>query len=368
MVILTLNCGSTSVKSAWYSPRATVQERKGAKSFSATTVPREALRELTGLLGGPPAAVAHRIVHGGNRFVRHAIIAPEVIAALYELGELAPLHNPPALRWVRAAQEHWPDIPHIAVFDTVFFAAMPRVAREYALPAAMGVDLGVRRYGFHGLAHESMWHSWCARHPELPKGGRLITLQLGGGCSITASRGGEPLDTSMGFSPLEGLVMETRCGDIDASVVEYLQGRLGLPATEVIARLNRESGLVGLAGSGKWAELLAEESVQARFAFELYCYRIRKYVGSYLAVLQGCDGIVFGGGVGEHIPEVRAQALQGFEWAGLSLDSARNGAARGGAAQIAAPTSTIGIEVATVDEEQLMVKACIGLIGSSLVS
>lgn len=365
MVILTLNCGSTSVKSAWYGERADVGKRAGSRHFPADAVPDEALGQLAAALAANPTAVAHRIVHGGSRFASHAIIDAQVLAGLDDLAELAPLHNPPALRWVRAAQRQWPQVPHIAVFDTVFFTALPRVAREYALPAFLGLDLGVRRYGFHGLAHESMWLSWCARHPELPRGGRLITLQLGGGCSIAALRCGAALDTSMGFSPLEGLVMETRCGDIDASVVEYLQGKLGVPASEVIGRLNRESGLLGLAGSGDLAQLLASGSAQARFAVELYCYRIRKYVGAYLAVLQGCDGIVFGGGVGEHLPEVRAEVLQGFGWAGISLDSSRNNAARGGAAPLGAANSTAGIEVASVDEEALMVKACSRLIGNS---
>ena len=365
MVILTLNCGSTSVKSAWYEESAGVRNRAGSRQLSTNAVPDEALGQLATALSGSPSAVVHRIVHGGSRFTSHAIITAEVLADLDGLAELAPLHNPPALRWVRAAQRQWPKVPHIAVFDTTFFCTMPRVAREYALPASLGLDLGVRRYGFHGLAHESMWRSWCAGHPELPLGGRLITLQLGGGCSIAALRAGQPLDTSMGFSPLEGLVMETRCGDIDASVVEYLQGKLGVPSGEVIGRLNRESGLLGLAGSGNLAQLLAGGSAQTRFAVDLYCYRIRKYVGAYLAVLQGCDGIVFGGGVGEHIPEVRAEVLNGFDWAGLSLDTTRNGAARAGAARIGAPNSTAGIEVASVDEEALMVHACVGLIGNS---
>lgn len=368
MAILTINCGSTSVKSAWYRVRAGVRERSGTKHFSADAVPHEALSELASALGGTPAAVVHRIVHGGSRFAHHAIIDPDVLAALDELGELAPLHNPPALRWVRAAQEQWPQAPHIAVFDTVFFTAMPRVAQEYALPASLGLDLGVRRYGFHGLAHESMWHSWCAKYPHLPQGGRLISLQLGGGCSITALNRGQPLDTSMGFSPLEGLVMETRCGDLDASIVDYLQRKLNLPSSEVIAQLNRKSGLLGMAGSADCTELLADASSQARFALELYCYRIRKYIGAYLGVLKGCDGIIFGGGVGEHVPEVRAQVLHGFEWAGLALDAARNGSARGGAAHISAQNSTIGVEVASVDEEEVMVKACVGLLGNALAS
>ena len=165
-----------------------------------------------------------------------------------------------------------------------------------------GVELGIRRYGFHGLAHQAMWERWRELEPRLPGGGKLITLQLGGGCSIAALDQGRPRDTSMGFSPLEGLVMETRSGDIDAAVVPYLERRLGVSGERVIEMLNERSGLAGVAGSADDPQALLETgSAQAQFAVELYCYRARKYLGAYLAVLGGCDGIAFGGGVGEHV-------------------------------------------------------------------
>lgn len=280
------------------------------------------LRSLAPKLASPPRAVAHRIVHGGTRFVRPVPIDAGVLAAIEELSPLAPLHNPEALRWVRAASALWPQVPQIAVFDTAFFADLPRVAAEYALSARLGVEQGVRRYGFHGIAHRAMWDAWCKLVPEVPLGGRLITLQLGGGCSIAAIDRGKPLDTSMGFSPLEGLVMATRSGDMDPAVIPYLEQRLARPADAIVELLNTQSGLAGVSGSeASPAALLQDPAAQARFAIDLYCYRIRKYVGSYLAVLGGCDGIVFGGGVGEHVPGVRERALANLRWAGIRRGS-----------------------------------------------
>jgi acetate kinase len=246
----------------------------------------------------------------------------------------------------------------VAVFDTAFFANLPRVAAEYALPARLGVERNVRRYGFHGLAHEAMWRGWCERYPHLPRGGRLITLQLGGGCSMAAIDQGRPADTSMGFSPLEGLVMATRSGDLDPAVVPYLQRQLALSGDEVVELLNSHSGLAGMSATdANPAALLADPAPQSQFAVELYCYRIRKYLGAYMAVLAGCDGIVFGGGVGEHVPQVRARALAGLAWAGVALDPALNEAARGGDAQIGAAQAAVRVYVIAVDEESVLARA-----------
>jgi acetate kinase len=249
-------------------------------------------------------------------------------------------------------------VAQVAVFDTAFFAGMPRVAAEYALPARLGAEIGVRRYGFHGLAHEAMWRAFCLARPELPAGGRLITLQLGGGCSISCLREGAALDTSMGFSPLEGLVMATRCGNVDAAVVPYLQRRLSLSGDEVIELMNRESGLLGVSGrDGSPSVLLEAGEAASELALAMYCYRARCYIGAYLAVLGGCDGIVFGGGVGEHVPQVRAQILAGMTWAGIELDAERNLAATGNAARIDTGTHPVSVHVIPVDEELVMVHA-----------
>jgi acetate kinase len=364
--LLTVNSGSTSVKLALYEASAggALTRRDGEQHSGKALDPPAVLGNLKSQLPAAPAVIAHRIVHGGTRFVQPTRIDSAVIAAIEELSPLAPLHNPPALRWLKAARELWgTDTPQVAVFDTAYFAHLPRVAAEYALPARLGVEQGVRRYGFHGLAHESMWHSWCQLYPELPRGGRLITLQLGGGCSITATDRGRPLDTSMGFSPLEGLMMATRSGDVDAAIVPHLQQRLAKSSEEIVALLNNSAGLAGVSGSNaNPTELLAEGSPQGQFAVELYCYRIRKYLGAYFAVLEGCDGIVFGGGVGEHAPEVRRRALAGLEWAGVVLDAELNEAARGGDAHLSAARSAVRVHVIAPDEELVLARAAAALL------
>jgi acetate kinase len=364
MSLLTVNCGSTSVKLAAYELGAQgLAVRSSVKQYPRDAEPRTALDAFNEHSHVAPQAIAHRIVHGGRRFARPTRIDAAVMAAIEQLSALAPLHNPAALRWVTAARELWVQTPQVALFDTAFFRDLPRVAAEYALPARLGIEQGVLRYGFHGLAHQAMSESWSKLHPGQRGGGRLITLQLGGGCSIAALRDGRPLDTSMGFSPLEGLVMATRSGDLDAAVVSYLQQRLGLSAAEVIEQLNTDAGLAGLAGKGdNPAALLADSVAQSQFAVELYCYRIRKYIGAYFAVLGGCDGIVFGGGVGEHVPPVRARALAGMEWAGVILDPRRNDAACGGSACISAAESPINVHVAAVDEESALARAAADLV------
>lgn len=381
MIVVTLNSGSTSVKLAAYrtpGPAQAAPVRLSAERHDTGAAdagePQQRLGAFKARLPGPVDVVAHRVVHGGTRFCAPTRIDEETLGALAALSDLAPLHNPPALQWIHIAREVFPQpVVHIAVFDTAFFARLPRVAAEYALPRQWGLDLGVRRYGFHGLAHEAMWRRWCELRPDLQGGGRLITMQLGGGCSITALKEGQPLDTSMGFSPLEGLVMATRSGDIDPAVVPYLQARLGLSGEEVIEGLNRQCGLAGLSGhASNPGTLLAQSDPQAQFAVELYCYRVRKYIGAYLAVLGGCDGLVFGGGVGEHVPGVRERIVAQLGWAGIELDRAANEAARGAEARIdravasvpGAPAGgAVSILVIPVDEELVLVSAAASLAG-----
>jgi acetate kinase len=365
MTLLTVNSGSTSVKLALYeapptgAPMRLAEEQHSGRDLDARAV----LRALAAKLSAAPRAIAHRIVHGGTRFTRPTRIDPEVIAAIEQLSPLAPLHNPVALRWLTAARELWEATPQVAVFDTAFFANLPRLAAEYALPRHLGVERGVRRYGFHGLAHEAMWRRWCALYPDLPGGGRLITLQLGGGCSMTAIDCGRPMETSMGFSPLEGLVMATRAGDLDAAVVPYLERQLALSGDSVIELLNNHCGLAGVSATdANPAGLLADPAPQSQFAVELYCYRIRKYLGAYVAVLGGCDGIVFGGGVGEHVPGVRARALTGLAWTGMALDPALNEAARGGDARISAARAAVRVHVVATDEESILADAAAAIV------
>jgi len=372
MIVLTVNSGSTSVKLAAYDTAQAAPKRLTSEHYSGSNLePHTLLAGILRKLPAPPDVVAHRVVHGGTRFTSPTRLDDRVIAAIGELSELAPLHNPTALEWIRAARAECGDkMVHVAVFDTAFFADLPRTAAEYALPARLGADHGVRRYGFHGLAHEAMWRRWCELYPRLPRGGRLITVQLGGGCSITALDQGRPMDHSMGFSPLEGLVMATRSGDVDPSILPYLQKRLSLSPEQLIGLLNHEAGLKGLAGtSANPGELLADPAPQSQFAVELYCYRLRKYIGAYCAVLNGCDGIVFGGGVGEHVPQVRERALAGMEWAGIELDLLANSAAQGAEATIQSIRSVVKVQVIPVDEELVMVRGAVeALAGTPLAS
>jgi acetate kinase len=360
MIVLTLNSGSTSVKLAVYdttpknAPVRLASEHHSGTNIEARALLSEFLRKIR----SPLDMVAHRVVHGGARFTRPTLIDDAVVAEIRKLSELAPLHNPVAIEWIDAARGVCANgVTHIAVFDTAFFAHLPRRAAEYAVPVRIGIDAGVRRYGFHGLAHEAMWRRWCELYPSLPQGGRLITVQLGGGCSMTAHHDGQPVDHSMGFSPLEGLVMATRSGDVDPSILPYLQKRLSLDSERIIALLNRESGLAGVSGKGSSpGELLADPAPQSQFAVELYCYRIRKYIGAYCAALGGCDGIVFGGGVGEHVPEIRERVLAEMRWAGIELDPVANAAATGAEVPIHAPNSKVRVHVIPVDEELVMVR------------
>jgi acetate kinase len=369
MIVLTINSGSTSVKLAAFDTGGNqATERIANEQHSSGQLePPQILRAFMAKLRSRPAAVAHRVVHGGRRFTGPTRIDANVSAAIAQLSELAPLHNPKALEWIEAAREVCgPAVAHVAAFDTSFYVGLPRVAGEYALPPRMSVEHGVRRYGFHGLAHEAMWRRWCELNPRLAGGGRLITLQLGGGCSITAIDRGHPVDTSMGFSPLEGLVMATRSGDVDPAIVPYLQRRLSMTSDKVVELLNRESGLAGLSGGvTNLATLLADPSPLSQFAVDIYCYRASKYVGAYFAVLGGCDGIVFGGGVGEHVPAVRARILGRMRWAGIELDSAANEAAQGAEARIGTTQSSVALHVIPVDEELVLARAAVAAIGTA---
>jgi acetate kinase len=368
--VVTVNSGSTSVKLAAFEARSQdgcIQigtQISHAHVTGESLVPREVLTKFLASLRAAPTAIAHRVVHGGRRFTAAVRIDSSVSAAIQELSELAPLHNPKALEWIEAACSiAGPGVAQVAAFDTAFFASLPRVAGEYALARRYGVDEGVRRYGFHGLAHEALWRRWSQLHPDLPLGGRVITLQMGGGVSAAAIERGKPLDTSMGFSPLEGLVMGTRSGDIDPAVVPYLEKRLRKSSADIIALLNRESGVFGLSGGAtELGKLAADAAPQAQFAVDLYCYRARKYIGAYLAVLGGCDGIVFGGGVGEHVPAVRKRILTDMGWAGVEIDSAANDAAQGREARIDTSRLPVRVYVIPAEEEEILARAAVAVI------
>jgi acetate kinase len=369
-IIVTVNTGSTSVKLAAFDSRGGGPLRQLVRERCEPD-DAEAVRILRGFLARTPTgdvrAVAHRVVHGGERFKTTVRVTAAAESELRDLSALAPLHNPRALEWIAAARVACgEEVEQVAVFDTAFFASLPRVAAEYAVPRSLGVDAGVRRYGFHGLAHESMWRAWRALRPDLEHGGRIITLQLGGGASAAAIHRGQPVDTSMGFSPLEGLVMGTRSGDVDPAVVPFLAGRFGETADRIVEQLNTASGLLGVSGvSDDVSSLLRDPSAAARFALELYAYRARKYVGAYLAVLGGCDAVLFGGGVGEHVPQVRAAILEGMQWAGIELDPDANARAMGGDARISAAASRVAVHIVCIDEDHALARAAVEVLGQA---
>jgi acetate kinase len=307
----------------------------------------------------------HRVVHGGDVFSAPTRITVSAFDTLKSVSHLAPLHNPEALAAMQAVGDRFPQRPIVAVFDTAFFHDLPQSVRTYAIPAEWTRRYGIRRYGFHGLAHEYMATRirGIVRDPEA--GGRVVTLHLGQGCSAAALRRGRPVETSMGFTPLEGLVMGTRPGDLDAGVLLHL-ARLGLDWREIDEALNRESGLLGLSGaSDDVRELLrleANRHAGAALALAAFYHRVHKYLGAYAAVLGGVGALVFGGGIGEHSAEVRARICAGMTWLGLELDPAANARCVGREGCISTPASRIEVHVVPVDEEALIAAAALGVL------
>jgi len=364
MGILTVNAGSSSIRLATFAAeeRGQLLETRRA-SLNAGEDPRSQLRMfLRDRPADDIAVVAHRIVHGGPSHAQPCLIDPAVTAEIERLSPLAPLHNPVALRWIAACDDVLGrSVPQVAAFDTAFHAGMPQVASTYALPRTLCDAHGLRRYGFHGLAHEAMWRRWRALRPTLKDGGRAISLQLGGGCSITAVRHGQAIDTSMGFTPLEGLVMSTRAGDVDSGLLTFLQRAEALTPDALERLVTRDSGLLGLAGDGDMRALLARNDAEARLAVDIYCYRASKYIGAYLAVLGGVDAILFGGGVGEHAAPIRAKILRDLEWLGIVLDEAANRNAVGVEARISRGDCPVEVWVIAVDEAQVLARAAFAL-------
>jgi acetate kinase len=308
-------------------------------------------------------AVGHRVVHGGERFTRSALVTPDVEAQIEAMIDLAPLHNPANLRGVTAARAVLgAGVPQVAVFDTAFHQTLPAHAYLYAIPYQMYRRYQVRRYGFHGTSHRYVAHRWRQLTGTPRERTNLVTLHLGNGCSACAIRGGDSVDTSMGFTPLEGLVMGTRSGDVDPTVLDYLAGKEGLSASEAEGLLNKQSGLLGVSGlTNDMRELLAEakenQDRRALLAIDLFCYRARKYVGAYLAAMGGADAVVFAGGIGENSPEVRARICAGLEWLGLAVDPERNAALAGGReGPMHADGSRLGAWVIPTDEELLIAR------------
>lgn len=360
--VLVLNCGSSSLKFQLLAmpaedrlARGVVERIDGDYAGAVRRALDEAMRA-----GGRLDAVGHRIVHGGERFTGPVMIDEAVTAALDALTELAPLHNGPGVAGVRAARAVLDArVPMVAAFDTAFHVTMPERAARYALPYELAERHHIRRYGFHGLSYRYITSRYAALTGTPVAQATLVALHLGNGCSAVAVREGASVDTSMGFTPLEGLVMGTRAGDVDPAVVGYLARAEGVEVAEVERWLNERSGLLGVSGrSGDMRDLLASEATDARaaLAVDLFCYRARKYVGAYLAALGGAPALVFTGGIGEHNPEVRRRICEDMAWCGLTLDDRRNRATVGTEGVISADGAAVCAFVIPTDEERIIAR------------
>jgi acetate kinase len=309
------------------------------------------------------AAVGHRVVHGGDRFADPALVDDEVVATIGELVPLAPLHNPANLEGIEVARRVFPDVPQVAVFDTAFHQTLPPHAYTYALDRGVARELGIRRYGFHGTSH-----AFVSREAARRLGGgdelALVVLHLGNGASASAVVGGRCLDTSMGLTPLEGLVMGTRSGDVDPAVIFHLRREGGMSVDEIDDLLNKRSGMLGLAGANDLREVwrLADDGDRdAQVALEVYAYRIRKYIGAYAAAMGRLDAIVFTAGVGENDDRMRALVLEGLAGLGVVLDPARN-LAPPTSGVITADDSRVTALVVATNEELEIARAALSLV------
>lgn len=378
-LVLVINSGSSSLKYQVVDPdsgtaRATgLVERIGEES---SPVPDHdaALRRAFDTLADDGidlqasgiVAVGHRVVHGGNTFYQPTLLDDSVIDGLDELSDLAPLHNPPALRGIEVARKLLPDIAHIAVFDTGFFHDLPPAAATYAIDRDLAQRYQIRRYGFHGTSHRYVSEQAAAFLDRSVGDLRQIVLHLGNGCSASAIAGTRPLDTSMGLTPLEGLVMGTRSGDIDPSVVGYLSHTAKMGVDEVESMLNQRSGVLGLSGERDFRRLrtmIESGDETAQLAYSVFTHRLRKYIGAYLAVLGHTDVISFTAGIGENDPAVRRDALAGMEELGIVLDQRRNLGGGKGARQISADDSPVAVLVVPTNEELAIARDCVNVLG-----
>ncbi|OBI03871.1 acetate kinase [Mycolicibacter nonchromogenicus] len=307
-------------------------------------------------------AVGHRVVHGGKLFHRPTLITDEVVTEVERLDELAPLHNPANVIGIEVARNDFPDVPHVAVFDTGFFHSLPAAAASYAIDHDVAMRYDIRRYGFHGTSHEYVSGEVAILLDRDPAELNVIVLHLGNGASASAIRGGVAVETSMGLTPLEGLVMGTRSGDIDAGVLFHLNRAAGMGVDELDELMNRRSGLKGLSGVNDFRELLERREAggalgeAAALAYDVYCHRLRKYVGAYLAVLGRVDAIAFTAGVGENAPSVREDALAGLDGLGIAVDPERNRTGKG-ARIISAEGSRTTVMVVPTNEELAIARA-----------
>ena len=370
--VLVLNSGSSSLKYSLVQPDTGVSlvdgivERIGVDGGVADH--EAALRAAFEVLapGGQKmedlglVAVGHRVVHGGPDLYRPTIVDDALLDQLRDLAPLAPLHNPPAVLGIEVARKVLPDLPHVAVFDTAFFHRLPAAAATYAIDRDVAARWKIRRYGFHGTSHRYVSEQVAQFLGSPPESLNQIVLHLGNGASASAISGGRPIDTSMGLTPLEGLVMGSRSGDIDAGIIGYLWRTGGMGVDEIETMLNRHSGMLGLSGESDFRTLhasIAAGDEAAQLAYDVYIHRLRKYIGAYLAVLGRTDAITFTAGVGENDAQVRFDSLSGMESLGIELDDTLNVSADRGPRRISAITSRITVLVIPTDEELAIARA-----------
>jgi acetate kinase len=401
--ILVINCGSSSLKYSFYDTldesrhahgqverigiNGTRLAHRGPKGDLKRDLPQggfaEAFKAMTAELtaketgvihgAGEVSVVAHRVVHGGEKFTEGTLITDEVLAQIEALNPLAPLHNPVNVAGIREMRRLFPGVPHVAVFDTSFHHTLPAYAYLYGLPYEMYENNGVRRYGFHGTSHHYVGLRAAQALGRRPNALRLVSCHLGNGSSLCAVDHGRSVDTSMGFTPAEGLIMGTRCGDIDAGVIAFLERSEKLTATQSEELLNKKSGLLGLSGiSSDMREILKaadEGHARALLALKAYCYRVRKYIGAYVASMGGLDAVIFTGGIGQGSAEVRALAVQGLECMGVVLDAQRNRTARGfdEVCRVSTDDSKVAVLVVPTDEERMMAREALRALSRSYI-
>ncbi len=389
MKVLVINAGSSSVKYYLYQmPEARILAKGqveriaeesstlsaffGEKTYTAQTevenveeamelILETLVRPEGGVLGdiSEIGAVGHRVVHGGEEFTGSVVIDEKVIASIEKYADLAPLHNPPNLAGIRAVQRKIPDIKQVACFDTAFHATIPEVAYMYALPYSLYEEFGIRRYGFHGISHRYVARRAAAILGKGKYDINAITCHLGNGCSITAVKQGRSIDTSMGFTPLEGVPMGTRCGDLDPAILFYLEDK-GYDGKQLKTLCNKESGLLGISGLSNdvrnLEELAGEGNSRAKLAIDIFCYRIKKYIGAYAAVLDSVDALVFTGGIGENAVLLRQLICTGLGQIGVQIDEAANQAATGKEMQIQTEQSRVKVIVIPTNEQAAIAK------------
>ena len=365
MNVLVLNAGSSSLK---FQVIATDLEKiardedqhlyHGAINHTGDVhaALEKALHQLPS--ANPIHAVGHRIVHGGELFSESAIITDQVLQAIRDCIELAPLHNPANIDGIEAARKFFgPQVPQVAVFDTAFHHKLPEHAYIYALPYSLYEKHRIRRYGFHGTSHRYVAHRYRTLRRFAREQTNIISLHLGNGCSAAAIRNGHPIDTSMGMTPLEGLVMGTRSGDVDPGLLSIIAEKEHLSLQGVESLLNTQSGLLGISGmSNDMRELQQSTASRAALAIDIFCYRARKYIGAFLAAMGGADAVVFTGGIGENAPSIRARICEGLEWAGLIIHQDRNQKAIAREALITTDNSSVPAFCIPTDEELLIAR------------